>query len=418
MTDKSIRQAHADPGKVHDVVIVGGGPAGLALALALHMAPGVEVDVAVVERGNGEPPNDPRGWAIAEGPRRVLDAVGAWVDVATRSGEVREMVISDTPLGDAVRPSLLNLGGTDNEHDPVAWIVPAGALHGALLMRARETGIAVHTGTSVTGFEQAGAYASLATASGGFIKARLVVAADGVRSPLRSMAGIRTVGWDYGQTGIVTTVSHQFPHEGRAFQHFLPGGPFALLPLPGNRSSVVWTEESGKAKRLLALDDLSFMAEFALRAGPELGDFALEGPRGGFPLNLLIARKFAVQRLALIGDAAHRVHPLAGQGLNLGLKDVAALAEIIVDSLRLGIDPGAVTQLEQYERWRRFDVFQMAVATDGINRLFSPDIAPLRVLRDIGMGLVDRSGLLKTWILREAAGVTGSAPKLVQGFPL
>ncbi|MCB1479850.1 MAG: FAD-dependent monooxygenase [Rhodobiaceae bacterium] len=418
MKEKSANRAHKGPEEIHDVAIVGGGPAGLALALALRNAPGVDVSVAVVERGSGEALDDPRGWAIAEGPRRVLEAVGAWADVAAKSGEVREMVISDTPLGDAVRPSLLNLGGTEADDDPVAWIVPAGALHGALVKRTTEAGIAIRAGTTVTGFEQAGAFASLSTASGDAIRARLVVAADGVRSPLRSMAGIRTVGWDYGQTGIVTTVSHRFPHEGRAFQHFLPGGPFALLPLPGNRSSVVWTEESGKAKRLLALDDLSFMAEFAMRAGPELGDFSLDGPRGGFPLNLLIARKFAVQRLALIGDAAHRVHPLAGQGLNLGLKDVAALAEVIVDSLRLGIDPGSVTQLAAYERWRRFDVFQMAVATDGINRLFSPDIAPLRVLRDIGMGLVDRSGFLKKWILREAAGLTGDAPKLVQGLPL
>ncbi|MFN0265098.1 FAD-dependent monooxygenase [Tepidamorphus sp. 3E244] len=403
---------------VHDVAIVGAGPAGLALALALKAAPGVDLDVTVIERGQGEPSDDPRGWAIAEGPRRVLEAVGVWADVAGQSGVAEKMVISDTPLRDAVRPSLLNLGGEEDSDEPLAWIVPAGALHKALHSAAKATAIAIGGGTTVTGFDATGASATLDTASGEQVRARLVVAADGVGSPLRHMAGIKCVEWDYGQTGIVTTVAHEFPHEGRAFQHFLPGGPFALLPLPGNRSSVVWSEETPRARRLLDLDDFSFLGELGLRAGPELGEFELDGPRGGFPLGLMLARSFAAQRIALLGDAAHKVHPLAGQGLNLGLKDVAALAETIVDTVRLGMDPGSLTQLTRYERWRRFDVFQMAMATDGLNRLFRPDFGPLRAIRDIGMGLVERTGPLKRGLLREAAGITGTPPKLVTGLPL
>lgn len=407
---------------VHDVVVVGAGPAGLALALAIHRGSGRgAVDVRVFDRSDGEIPDDPRGWAIAEGPRRVLESLGVWQVVEPASGRVREMVISDTPLSDAVRPSLLSLGEPEaarGEGDAVAWIVPAGALHRALMEACEKAGIGMDRGTLVTSFTNEGADARLETAAGGQIRARLVVAADGARSRLRRMAGIRTVEWEYGQTGIVTTVSHEFPHEGRAYQHFLPGGPLAFLPLPGNTSSIVWTLGKDKAERLLRTDDAGFDMELAMSAGPELGEITSLGPRGGFPLGLMVARAFAVQRLALVGDAAHKVHPLAGQGLNLGLKDVAALAEVVVDSLRLGIDPGAATQLARYERWRRFDVVQMAVATDALNRLFAPDIAPLRAIRDIGMGLVDRSALLKRWVLREASGLAGSAPKLIQGLPL
>jgi len=252
-------------------------------------------------------------------------------------------------------------------------------------------------------------------ASGKRIEANLLVAADGKRSRLRERAGIKCVGWSYPQAGIVTTVAHERPHHGRAVQHFLPSGPFAILPLKGDRSSIVWTETKEVAEKIMSLDDAGFLAELGKRFGHRLGGISLAGPRQSFPLDMQIARRFVADRLALIGDAAHVVHPLAGQGLNIGMRDVAALAETIVDAVRLGLDIGALPQLERYERWRRFDSAFSAAVMDGLNRLFSNDSAPLRTLRDLGLGLVDRTPTLKRFFVQEAAGATGSPPSLLRG---
>jgi 2-octaprenyl-6-methoxyphenol hydroxylase len=251
--------------------------------------------------------------------------------------------------------------------------------------------------------------------TGAVIEARLLVAADGKRSALRERAGIKCVGWSYPQIGIVATVAHARPHHGKAVQHFLPSGPFAILPLTGNRSSIVWTEERERGKAIMVTDETSFLDELTQRFGLRLGDIALAGPRQSFPLDLQIARSFVADRLALIGDAAHAVHPLAGQGLNIGMRDVAALAETIVEATRLGLDIGAAPQLERYERWRRFDSAFSAAVMDGLNRLFSNDSAPLRALRDLGLGLVDRAPPLKRFLVREAAGRTGTVPSLLTG---
>jgi 2-octaprenyl-6-methoxyphenol hydroxylase len=247
------------------------------------------------------------------------------------------------------------------------------------------------------------------------IAARLLVAADGARSPIREHAGIATHGWEYGQSGIVTTVAHERDHNGRAEEHFLPAGPFAILPLKGRRSSLVWTEATREAERIIALPDREFHAELEKRFGLHLGEIKAEGSRRAFPLGLAVARSFIAERLALIGDAAHVIHPIAGQGLNMGLKDVAALAETIVDAARLGLDPGGVDVLERYQRWRRFDTMQMGIATDGLNRLFSNRSDVLRILRDIGLGLVDRAPPLKELFIREAAGLVGEVPRLLKG---
>jgi 2-octaprenyl-6-methoxyphenol hydroxylase len=218
--------------------------------------------------------------------------------------------------------------------------------------------------------------------------------------------------------GIVTTVAHTKPHRGRAVQHFLPAGPFAILPLKGNRSSIVWSEERERATAIMGGDDASFLAELSQRFGHQLGELSLAGPRGSFPLDLQIARSFVADRFVLIGDAAHVVHPLAGQGLNIGMRDVAALIEVLVDGARLGFDLGSAPLLERYERWRRFDSALSAVAMDGLNRLFSNDNAPLRLLRDLGLGLVDNAPELKRFFVREAAGLTGEVPKLLKGQEL
>jgi 2-octaprenyl-6-methoxyphenol hydroxylase len=270
----------------------------------------------------------------------------------------------------------------------------------------------------VTGCAAREAGLSVQLAGGGAVSARLLVAADGARSMIRERAGIASHGWNYGQSGIATTVAHERDHNGRAEEHFLPAGPFAILPLKGRRSSIVWTERTQEADRIVALPDAEFLAELERRFGLHLGDIALAGPRRAHPLGLFVARSFIGERIALLGDAAHVIHPIAGQGLNMGLRDVAALAEAVVDAARLGLDVGSATVLERYQRWRRFDTMAMGVATDGLNRLFSNHSDVLRLVRDMGLGVVDRLPTLKSFFIREAAGITGDAPKLLRGEAL
>src|SRR5438477_323461 len=243
-------------------------------------------------------------------------------------------------------------------------------------------------------------------------------ALTGAHSRLRELAGIATHGWSYGQAGIVTTVAHERDHNGRAEEHFLPAGPFAILPLTGRRSSIVWTEQQDLAAQLVALPDAAFRDDLERRFGLQLGEISLAAPRRAYPLGISVARSFVADRLALVGDAAHVIHPIAGQGLNLGLRDVAALAEVIVDAVRLGLDPGSADVLARYQRWRRFDTMAMGIATDGLNRLFSNRSDVLRLARDVGLGLVDRLPGLKRLFIREAAGLVGEVPKLLRGEAL
>jgi 2-octaprenyl-6-methoxyphenol hydroxylase len=263
-----------------------------------------------------------------------------------------------------------------------------------------------------------GAAIRVGLADGGTISARLLVAADGARSSIRERAGIAVHGWEYGQSAIVTTVSHERDHEGRAVEHFLPAGPFAILPLKGRRSSIVWTETTKEAERIIALPDDAFHAELEQRFKLHLGDISAVGARRAHPLGFFVARSFIAERIALVGDAAHLIHPIAGQGLNMGMRDIAALAEVIVDAARLGLDIGGAEVLERYQRWRRFDTMTMGVMTDGLNRLFSNRSAMLRLVRDVGLGLVDRVPNLKQLFIREAAGLVGDVPKLLRGKSL
>jgi 2-octaprenyl-6-methoxyphenol hydroxylase len=235
---------------------------------------------------------------------------------------------------------------------------------------------------------------------------------------LRAAAGIGTIARQYAQTGIVTTVRHERPHGGRAVQHFLPAGPFAILPMTGNRSCVTWTEEASEAARILALDDAGFLAELEKRFGHRLGALELAGPRGSWPLAMHLARELIAPRFALAGDAVRGVHPIAGQGLNLALRDVAALSECLVDAVRVGLDVGDATALERYARWRRFDGAASAAAFSALNVLFSRDNALLRSVRDAGLGVVDRLPSLKQLLVSEAAGLTGEVPKLLKGETL
>lgn len=401
-----------------DVVVGGAGFAGLALAIALRQALGEAFTVTVVDPAlTHARSKDPRASAIAAAARRLFEAIEVWDAVASDAQPILDMVVTDSKLDDAVRPTFLTFGGEVEEGEPFAHMVENRHLVDALVAKAKELGIDLRA-DAVTGFEHRAIAIDVALDNGKTIAARLLVGADGAKSRIRERAGIATHGWNYDQSAIVTTVAHERDHNGRAEEHFLPAGPFAILPLTGKRCSIVWTENTREAERIVALPDIEFHAELEKRFGLHLGDLTVVGPRRAFPLGLFTARRFIGERLALIGDAAHIIHPIAGQGLNMGLRDVAALAEAIADAARLGLDIGAPDVLERYQRWRRFDTMTMGVATDGLNRLFSNHSDVLRLARDIGLGLVERMPFLKRTFIREAAGFTGEIPKLLKGEAL
>jgi len=397
------------------IVIGGGAFAGLALALALRQGLGPDVPVIVADPALAtRPSRDPRASAIVAACRRMFDAIGVWDAVAAEAQPILDMVVTDSKVHDATRPTFLTFAGEVEPGEPFAHMVENRRLIDELVQRTEAAGIDLRA-TPVTTFDSRPDGVSVTLGDGSVIEAALLVAADGARSKLRERAGIATHGWDYDQSGIVVTVGHERDHEGRAEEHFLPAGPFAILPLKGNRSSLVWTEKRKEAERLAALPDDEFHAELERRFGLHLGEVkALDKPRA-FPLGYFVARSFIGERLALIGDAAHVIHPIAGQGLNMGLKDVAALAESIVDAARLGLDFGGPDVLERYQRWRRFDTMSMGVATNVLNLMFSNDLPLVRSIRDIGLGIVDRLPPLKGAFIKQAAGLSGEVPRLLKG---
>jgi 2-octaprenyl-6-methoxyphenol hydroxylase len=398
-----------------DVLIGGAGFAGLALAVALRQGLGSAFAVAVADPTLGRTGTDARASAIVASARRLLETIGVWPQVQAQP--ILGMVVTDSRLTDVVRPTFLTFDGEVEPGEPFAHMVENAPLLAALVAKARAEGVQLRT-TAVSGLERADGRLDVGLGDGSSVAVRLLVAADGARSLIRERAGIGSHGWSYGQSAIVTTVTHERDHGGRAEEHFLPAGPFAILPLTGRRSSIVWTEESREAERIVALPDAEFHVELERRFGLRLGDIAATGPRRAHPLGLQLARAFVAERVALIGDAAHVIHPIAGQGLNMGLKDVAALAEVVVDAVRLGLDPGSLAVLERYQQWRRFDTMTMGAATDALNRLFSNRSDLLRVVRDVGLGLVERLPALKRFFIREAAGLTGEVPKLLRGEAL
>jgi 2-octaprenyl-6-methoxyphenol hydroxylase len=400
------------------IVIGGGAFAGLALALALRQGLGTDIPIVVADPAlAGRPSRDPRATAIVAACRRLFDAIGVWDAVADKAQPILDMVVTDSRLEDATRPVFLTFAGNVEPGEPFAHMIENRHLIDALVLRAEVEGIDLRP-IAVTGFDQRAGGVDVTLSDGSLIAASLLVAADGARSKLRERAGIATHGWDYDQSGIVVTVGHERDHEGRAEEHFLPAGPFAILPLKGLRSSLVWTENRAEAARIVALDEGEFHAELEQRFGLQLGEIrTLDKPRA-FPLGYFVARSFIGERLALVGDAAHVIHPIAGQGLNMGLKDVAALAESVVDAARLGMDPGQADVLDRYQRWRRFDTMAMGLATNSLNLLFSNESTLLRSVRDIGLGLVDRLPPLKSVFIRQAAGLSGEVPRLLRGEAL
>jgi 2-octaprenyl-6-methoxyphenol hydroxylase len=398
-----------------DVLIAGGGFAGLSLAIALRQGLGETFSVALADPALARGGADTRASAIAAAARRMFEAIGVWD--AVEAEPILDMVVTDSRLDDAVRPVFLTFGGEVAPGEPFAHMVENAPLVAALVAKAKAEGVTLVPSASVN-FAHERSDIVVQLADGSRVAARLLVAADGARSHIRELAAIQSFGWSYGQSAIVTTVAHERDHQGRAEEHFLPAGPFATLPLRGRRSSIVWTECTAEAERLVALDDVAFHGELEKRFGLRLGEITLAGPRQAYPLGFSVARSFIANRIALVGDAAHMIHPIAGQGLNMGLRDVAALAEAIVDAARLGLDIAGPDVLDRYQRWRRFDTMAMGVATDGLNRLFSNHSDALRLVRDIGLGLVDRLPALKHVFIRKAAGIVGDVPKLLRGEAL
>lgn len=398
------------------VVIAGGGMVGLTLAIALARG-GFEVAVAdpMTAEQMGDERFDGRVAALAFASVRMLRVLGIWQLLERVAQPINDILVNESAVGRGPSPFSLHFDHREIG-EPLGHIVENRHIRQALLAEiAAEKRILFLPGTSATTLAVKEGLARIALSDGREIVAPLAVAAEGRESALRDAQGIGITGWDYEQTGIVTTVVHERPHHGVAYEQFLPTGPFAILPMTGNRASLVWTEEASQARRLLALPEGPFTTELGRRFGIHLGEVNPIGPRWSYPLRLHLARSYVKDRFALVGDAAHTIHPLAGQGLNLGLKDVAALTETLLDAARLGLDYGQLDVLKRYERWRRFDSFVLAVATDSLNRLFSNDFPPLKLARELGMGAVDRIAPLRKFFMRHAGGDLGVLPRLLKG---
>lgn len=399
-----------------ELVIAGAGLTGMLLGVACA---GAGLEVAVVD------PQDPaamldasfdgRTSAIAYGSKLVFDGLGLWPAIEGDAEPIREIRVADDNSPLFLHYDSRDLGGDT----PLGYIVENRVLRRTLYERARTLPtLRLLAGRRVAAVE-AGETGAVAVLDGGEAsRTRLVAAADGKESPLRHGVGIRAIEWRYRQTGIVTTVAHARPHAGIAVEHFLPAGPFAILPMTGNRSSIVWTEHADLAPAILALLEAEFAAELQGRFGDFLGRVEVVGPRWTYPLSLMQAERYRARRLALVGEAAHVIHPIAGQGFNIAIRDVAALAELIVDQRRRGLDIGDDQVLERYERWRRADALLLAAVTDGLNRLFSNAIPPIRLARDLGLAAVHRLPPLKRLLMRHAMGTLGDRPRLARGEAL
>jgi 2-octaprenyl-6-methoxyphenol hydroxylase len=402
-----------------DILIVGGGLNGPCLALALAQAgfSSVVID-ALPEAKRTSAEFDGRSYALALASVRMLGALGLWDELEDHAQPVLEVKASDGRAGEGAAPWFLHLDHSEIEEGPMGHMLEDRHLRRALIGAMDAEPRVTHLPGAEVVAQSTDGVAEVTLADGRTLTGRILVGADGRRSGTAQRAGIRRTGWDYGQTALVCAIAHEKPHDGIAHQFFMPAGPLAILPLPGNRSSIVWSEKSERAAEISALDDEAYLEALRPAFGDFLGKIELAGERYSYPLSLSIAESFVADRLALVGDAAHGVHPIAGQGLNLGLRDVAALAEVLADAKRRGEDIARADVLARYQTWRRFDTATMAVATDAFNRLFSNDNPALRTLRDLGMGVVQAVPGLRRRFIREAAGLTGDVPRLLQGKAL
>ena len=404
-----------------DILIAGGGLNGPALALALAQG-GLRVTVidARPAPARAETGFDGRAYALAIASKRLLQAVGVWGRVVGNSQPILKVRASDGHAGQGASPFHLSFDSAEIEEGPMGFMLEDRFLYAAFLeAMSQEKGITLLSGETVVAQEIAPQGVTVALASGRQQTGRLLVGCDGRGSGVAQRAGIRRQGWGYGQTALVTAIRHEKNHEGTAHQFFMPSGPLAILPLPGgHHSSIVWSETDAAAKAIQALDDDEYLNALRPRFGDFLGDIALAGTRFSYPLTLSLAERFVADRVALVGDAAHGVHPIAGQGLNLGLRDVGALAEVLILSHRRGGDFGDAITLNEYQRWRRFDATALALGMDGVNRLFSNGNPVLRLGRNLGMGLVNAFPALRRNFIRQAAGLQGELPRLLIGQPI
>lgn len=400
-----------------DIVIVGGGLNGPALALALAQG-GLRVVVvdARAAAARAEVGFDGRAYALAIASKRLLSVIGVWPALADKVQPILKIKASDGVVGRGPAPFFLTFDAAELEEGPMGFMAEDRHLYAAFLGAMQAAGVTLISGETVVAQEVGAQGVAVALASGRRISARVLVGCDGRTSGVAARAGIGRTGWGYGQTALVTAIAHEFDHQGVAQQYFMPSGPLAILPLPGgHRSSIVWSETDAQAAAIQGLSDADYLEALRPRFGAFLGEISLAGERFTYPLSLTLANSFVAPRVALVGDAAHGVHPIAGQGLNLGLRDVGALAQVLVEATRRGEDIGAVDVLERYQTWRRFDSTALALGMDGVNRLFSNDNPLLRLGRDLGLGLVSTVPGLRRRFMRQAAGLSGELPRLLAG---
>lgn len=400
-----------------DITIVGGGLNGPALACALADG-GFRVCVvdAAPKAARGRSGFDGRGYALALASERLLSAIGVWEKVQGHAQPILEVKITDGAVDTGPGPWVLHFHHAEIEEGPMGFVVEDRYLSRALTKAmADHPRISHMPDTTVVAQDIGPAHAEVALREGERITSRLLIGADGRQSGVAQRAGIKRQGWRYGQTALVCALEVEHPHDGIAYQYFLPSGPLAILPLPDNRVSIVWSETDDMAAAINAMGDAEYLEMLRPRFGDFLGQIELAGKRFSYPLSLSLTESFIAPRIALVGDAAHGVHPIAGQGLNLGLRDIGALAEVLIEAKRRGEDIGAADVLARYQQWRRWDTSVMSIATDGFNRLFSNDNKGLRTLRDVGLGVVNAMPGVRRRFIREAAGLTGELPKLMQG---